>query len=185
MIRRPDSWAAAPRPRPVWWASGSVVPGGGAAGPPHPPGGAGSAVGGAREGLDTFEAIGDDYGRVQARVPLGRALVTSGHVSEGFQVLEQAADAVVPSRSPGFVAFSATGLLGAAVQVRDRQRSRSAEDIERGAVEVQRRRPPHIDQRYRQRALHTVPACRPGEPRVSAQLDGAHDMVDRPGPSGR
>ncbi|HET9612303.1 MAG TPA: adenylate/guanylate cyclase domain-containing protein [Acidimicrobiales bacterium] len=85
-----------------------------------------SAVERAREALDTFEAIDDDYGRVQARVPLGRALVTSGHVAEGFQVLEQAADAVLPSRSPGFVAFSATGLLGAAVQVGDRERAAAA-----------------------------------------------------------
>ena len=85
-----------------------------------------SAIERAREALETFEAIDDDYGRVQARVPLGRALVTSGHVAEGFQVLEQAADAVLPSRSPGFVAFSATGLLGAAVQVGDRERAAAA-----------------------------------------------------------
>ena len=85
-----------------------------------------SAVERAREALETFEAIDDDYGRVQARVPLGRALVTSGHVAEGFQVLEQAADAVLPSRSPGFVAFSAAGLLGAAVQVGDRERAAAA-----------------------------------------------------------
>ncbi|HEX6567635.1 MAG TPA: hypothetical protein VF015_00645, partial [Acidimicrobiales bacterium] len=87
---------------------------------------AGSAVERAREALETFEAIDDDYGRVQARVPLGRALVTSGRVHEGFQVLEQAAASLLPSRSPGFVAFSATGLLGAAVQVGDRERAAAA-----------------------------------------------------------
>jgi tetratricopeptide (TPR) repeat protein len=85
-----------------------------------------SAVERAREALETFEAIDDDYGRVQARVPLGRALVTSGHVDEGFAVLEQAGASLLPSRSPGFIAFSATGLLSAAVQVGDRQRAADA-----------------------------------------------------------
>ncbi len=85
-----------------------------------------SAVERAREALDTFEALDDDYGRIQARVPLGRALVTSGHVDEGFGVLEQAGASLLPSRSPGFVAFSATGLLSAAVQVGDRERAAAA-----------------------------------------------------------
>src|SRR5918994_3955997 len=85
-----------------------------------------SAVERAREALETFEAIGDDYGRVQARVPLGRALVTSGHVDEGFEVLEEAGASLLPSRSPGFIAFSATGLLSAAVQVGDRERAEAA-----------------------------------------------------------
>lgn len=85
-----------------------------------------SAVERAREALETFEAIDDDYGRVQARVPLGRALVTSGHVGEGFQVLEQAAASLLPSRSPGFITFSATGLLSAAVQVGDCERAEAA-----------------------------------------------------------
>jgi class 3 adenylate cyclase/tetratricopeptide (TPR) repeat protein len=85
-----------------------------------------SAVERAREALATFEAIDDDYGRVQARVPLGRALVTSGHVDEGFGVLEEAGASLLPSRSPGFIAFSATGLLSAAVQVGDRERAEAA-----------------------------------------------------------
>jgi class 3 adenylate cyclase/tetratricopeptide (TPR) repeat protein len=85
-----------------------------------------SAVERAREALETFDAIGDDYGRVQARVPLGRALVTSGHVDEGFEVLEEAGASLLPSRSPGFIAFSATGLLSAAVQVGDRERAEAA-----------------------------------------------------------
>jgi class 3 adenylate cyclase/tetratricopeptide (TPR) repeat protein len=85
-----------------------------------------SAVERAREALEMFEAIDDDYGRVQARVPLGRALVTTGHVEEGFQVLEQAGASLLPSRSPGFIAFSATGLLSAAVQVGDRARAADA-----------------------------------------------------------
>jgi tetratricopeptide (TPR) repeat protein len=85
-----------------------------------------SAVDRAREALETFEAIDDDYGRVQARVPLGRALVTSGHVDEGFEVLEQAGASLLPSHSPGFIAFSATGLLSAAVQVGDRERAAAA-----------------------------------------------------------
>ena len=85
-----------------------------------------SAVERAREALEMFEAIDDDYGRVQARVPLGRALVTTGHVEEGFQVLEQAGASLLPSRSPGFIAFSATGLLSAAVQVGDRERAAAA-----------------------------------------------------------
>jgi tetratricopeptide (TPR) repeat protein len=85
-----------------------------------------AAVERARQALETFEAIDDDYGRVQARVPLGRALVTTGHVEEGFRVLEQAGDFLLPSRSPGFIAFSATGLLSAAVQVGDRERAAAA-----------------------------------------------------------
>jgi class 3 adenylate cyclase/tetratricopeptide (TPR) repeat protein len=85
-----------------------------------------SAVERAREALEMFEAIDDDYGRVQARVPLGRALVTTGRVEEGFQVLEQAGASLLPSRSPGFIAFSATGLLSAAVQVGDRGRAAAA-----------------------------------------------------------
>ncbi|HEX6422471.1 MAG TPA: adenylate/guanylate cyclase domain-containing protein [Acidimicrobiales bacterium] len=85
-----------------------------------------SAVERAREALEMFEAIDDDYGRIQARVPLGRALVTSGHVEAGFQVLEQAGASLLPSRSPGFIAFSATGLLSAAVQVGDRERAAAA-----------------------------------------------------------
>src|SRR5918995_4418715 len=85
-----------------------------------------SAVERAREALETFEAIDDDYGRVRARVPLGRALVTSGHVDEGFEVLEEAGASLLPSRSPGFIAFSATGLLSAAVQVGDRERAEAA-----------------------------------------------------------
>src|SRR5918993_383062 len=70
-----------------------------------------SAVERAREALETFEAIGDDYGRVQARVPLGRALVTSGHVDEGFEVLEEAGALAPPPRPPGVVALFAPRLL--------------------------------------------------------------------------
>ena len=44
-----------------------------------------SAIERAREALATFDAIDDDYGRVQARLPLGRALVTAGRVAEGFE----------------------------------------------------------------------------------------------------
>jgi class 3 adenylate cyclase/tetratricopeptide (TPR) repeat protein len=87
---------------------------------------AASAVERAREALDTFEALDDDYGRMQAQAPLGRALVTSGHVEEGFRVLEAAGASLLPSRSPGFIAFSATGLLSAAVQVGDRERAAAA-----------------------------------------------------------
>ena len=85
-----------------------------------------SAVERAREALEMFETLDDDYGRVQARVPLGRALVTTGRVAEGFEVLEQAGASLLPSRSPGFIAFSAAGLLSAAVQVGDRDRAAAA-----------------------------------------------------------
>jgi class 3 adenylate cyclase/tetratricopeptide (TPR) repeat protein len=85
-----------------------------------------SAVERAREALEMFDALDDDYGRVQARVPLGRALVTTGRVAEGFEVLEQAGASLLPSRSPGFIAFSAAGLLSAAVQVGDRERAAAA-----------------------------------------------------------
>jgi class 3 adenylate cyclase/tetratricopeptide (TPR) repeat protein len=88
-----------------------------------------SAVERGRQALATFDAIDDDYGRVQARLPLGRALVTAGHVDEGFAVLEQARAAMLPSQSPRFTAFSATGLLSAAVQVGDRRRAAAALDI--------------------------------------------------------
>jgi tetratricopeptide (TPR) repeat protein len=90
---------------------------------------AGSAVERARQALATFDAINDDYGRVQARLPLGRALVTAGRVDEGFAVLEEARAAMLPSHSPRFTAFSATGLLSAAVQVGDRRRAAAALDI--------------------------------------------------------
>jgi class 3 adenylate cyclase/tetratricopeptide (TPR) repeat protein len=85
-----------------------------------------SAIDRAREALATFDAIDDDYGRVQARLPLGRALVTAGRVAEGFEVLEQARASLLPSHSPRFTAFSATGLLSAAVQVGDRDRATAA-----------------------------------------------------------
>jgi class 3 adenylate cyclase/tetratricopeptide (TPR) repeat protein len=85
-----------------------------------------SAIEQAREALETFEAINDDYGRVQARLPLGRALVTAGRVAEGFAMLEQARASLLPSHSPRFTAFSATGLLSAAVQVGDRARAADA-----------------------------------------------------------
>jgi class 3 adenylate cyclase/tetratricopeptide (TPR) repeat protein len=88
-----------------------------------------SAVERARQALATFDAIDDDYGRVQARLPLGRALVTAGRVDEGFAVLEQARAAMVPSQSPRVTAFSATGLLSAAVQVGDRRRAAAALDV--------------------------------------------------------
>ena len=88
-----------------------------------------SAVERAREALATFEAIDDDYGRVQARVPLGRALVTSGRVDEGFGILEQVAASVLARSSPGFVSFSASGLLSAAVQVGDRERAAAALEV--------------------------------------------------------
>jgi class 3 adenylate cyclase/tetratricopeptide (TPR) repeat protein len=88
-----------------------------------------SAVERARQALATFDAIDDDYGRVQARLPLGRALVTAGRVDEGFAVLEQARATLLPSHSPRFTAFSATGLLSAAVQVGDRQRAAAALDV--------------------------------------------------------
>ena len=88
-----------------------------------------SAVERARQALATFDAIDDDYGRVQARLPLGRALVTAGRVDEGFAVLEQARAALLPSHSPRFTAFSATGLLSAAVQVGDRRRAAAALDV--------------------------------------------------------
>jgi class 3 adenylate cyclase/tetratricopeptide (TPR) repeat protein len=88
-----------------------------------------SAVERARQALATFEAIDDDYGRMQARLPLGRALVTAGHVDEGFAVLEQARATLLPSHSPRFTAFSAAGLLSAAVQVGDRQRAAAALDV--------------------------------------------------------
>ncbi len=85
-----------------------------------------SAVGQARTALATFDAIGDDYGRIQAALPLGRALVTSGRIDEGFAVLEQARGSLLPSKSPRYVAFSAAGLLGAAVQIGDRDRAAAA-----------------------------------------------------------
>jgi class 3 adenylate cyclase/tetratricopeptide (TPR) repeat protein len=88
-----------------------------------------SAVERARQALATFDAIDDDYGRVQARLPLGRALVTSGRIDEGFAVLEQARATLLPSHSPRFTAFSATGLLSAAVQVGDRARAAAALDV--------------------------------------------------------
>ena len=88
-----------------------------------------SAVERARQALATFDAIEDDYGRVQARLPLGRALVTAGRVDEGFAVLEQARASLLPSHSPRFTAFSATGLLSAAVQVGDRRRAAAALDV--------------------------------------------------------
>lgn len=88
-----------------------------------------SAVERARQALATFDAIDDDYGRVQARLPLGRALVTAGRIDEGFAVLEQARGTLPPSHSPRFTAFSATGLLSAAVQVGDRQRAAAALDV--------------------------------------------------------
>jgi class 3 adenylate cyclase len=88
-----------------------------------------SAVERARQALATFDAIDDDYGRMQARLPLGRALVTAGHVEEGFAVLEQARATLLPSHSPRFTAFSAAGLLSAAVQVGDRQRAAAALDV--------------------------------------------------------
>jgi class 3 adenylate cyclase/tetratricopeptide (TPR) repeat protein len=85
-----------------------------------------SAVERAREALATFDAIDDDYGRVQARLPLGRALVTTGRVAEGFDVLEHVRASLLPSHSPRFTEFSATGLLSAAVQVGDRERATAA-----------------------------------------------------------
>jgi class 3 adenylate cyclase/predicted ATPase len=88
-----------------------------------------SAVERARQALATFDAIEDDYGRVQARLPLGRALVTAGRVEEGFAVLEEARAALLPSHSPRFTAFSATGLLSAAVQVGDLRRAAAALDV--------------------------------------------------------
>ena len=88
-----------------------------------------SAVERARQALATFDAIDDDYGRVQARLPLGRALVTAGRVDEGFEVLEQARVTLLPSHSPRFTAFSATGLLSAAVQVGDQRRAAAALDV--------------------------------------------------------
>jgi class 3 adenylate cyclase/tetratricopeptide (TPR) repeat protein len=88
-----------------------------------------SAAERARQALATFDAIDDDYGRMQARLPLGRALVTAGHVDEGFAVLEQARATLLPSHSPRFTAFSATGLLSAAVQVGDRRRAAAALDV--------------------------------------------------------
>jgi class 3 adenylate cyclase/tetratricopeptide (TPR) repeat protein len=84
------------------------------------------AVERAREAMATFDAIDDDYGRIQAVVPLGRALVTAGHVAEGFTVLEQARTSLLPSYSSGFIAFSAAGLLSAAVQIGDRERAITA-----------------------------------------------------------
>ena len=88
-----------------------------------------SAVERARQALATFDAIDDAYGRVQARLPLGRALVTAGRVEEGFAVLEQARATLLPSHSPRFTAFSGTGLLSAAVQVGDRRRATAALDV--------------------------------------------------------
>jgi hypothetical protein len=89
-------------------------------------GSAESAIERARQALATFDAIDDDYGRMQARLPLGRALVTAGHVAEGFEIMEQIRASLPPSHSPRFTAFSATGLLSAAVQVGDRERATAA-----------------------------------------------------------
>jgi hypothetical protein len=47
-------------------------------------------------------------------------------VSEGFAVLEQARESLLPSHSPRFTTFSASGLLGAAVQVGDCERAGAA-----------------------------------------------------------
>lgn len=85
-----------------------------------------SAVEHGRAALATFEAIGDHYGWLQALLPLGRALVAAGHVDEGFAVLQQAGDALLPSDSPRYIAFSAAGLLGAAVQIGDCDRAAAA-----------------------------------------------------------
>jgi hypothetical protein len=85
-----------------------------------------SAVEQALAALDTFDAINDDYGRIQAVLPLGRALITAGRVDEGFAVLEKARGALLPSDSSRYVAFSAAGLVGAAVQIGDRDRAAAA-----------------------------------------------------------
>jgi class 3 adenylate cyclase/tetratricopeptide (TPR) repeat protein len=85
-----------------------------------------SAVEQASAALATFDGIDDDYGRVQAVLPLGRALVTAGRVDEGFKVLEQARESLLPSNSPRYVAFSAAGLLSSAVQIGDRDRAAAA-----------------------------------------------------------
>ena len=85
-----------------------------------------SAVEEARAALAAFDDIDDDYGRVQAVLPLGRALVTSGRIDEGFAVLERAREALLPSDSPRYVAFSAAGLLSAAAQIGDSERAAAA-----------------------------------------------------------
>jgi tetratricopeptide (TPR) repeat protein len=78
-----------------------------------------TAIDRARHALDLFNAIDDEYGRMQALAPLGRSLVTAGFIDEGFVELEALRGRVTPLMAPRSQAFFLTPMLGAAVQIGD------------------------------------------------------------------
>jgi tetratricopeptide (TPR) repeat protein len=81
-----------------------------------------SAADRAEEAARLFEAIGDKWGEVQARMPLGRALVALGRVDEAFEALEPVRRFAeqAPDQPKSFMMG---GLLGTAVHVGDVERA--------------------------------------------------------------
>ena len=95
------------------------------------------AVRAASEALDSFVALGDSYGLGQAQALLGRALVMTGQVDEGFSVLDAHASASGADRgdrqvseSPGLGAarqmLARMAILGAALQIGETGRADEA-----------------------------------------------------------
>jgi tetratricopeptide (TPR) repeat protein len=80
------------------------------------------AVGRAEEALELFRALGDPEREAQAATVLGRALVATGSVGEGFRTIDLAVEAG-RRRDPDELAIAATGVAGAAVAVGDPERA--------------------------------------------------------------
>ncbi|CAN5750265.1 AAA family ATPase [soil metagenome] len=85
------------------------------------------AVGRAEESLALFEEIDDDGGRVQALATLGRALVNTGRVTEGFDALEEAVRSDRRDPSADDLALATTVLVSAAAQIGDPERALAAD----------------------------------------------------------
>jgi class 3 adenylate cyclase/tetratricopeptide (TPR) repeat protein len=88
-----------------------------------------SAASRARDAVAMFEAMGDPYAEVQARLPLGRALAALGRVDEAFEVL----DAVRRYADAGMAdqprSFFLGGILGTAIHLGDVERAEALVEI--------------------------------------------------------
>jgi len=77
------------------------------------------AAGSLEEARDLFTEIDDRFGRLQASAVLGRALISSGHIAEGFDLLDSLVPAGSSRADDRDALFAWMASLGASVQVGD------------------------------------------------------------------
>jgi tetratricopeptide (TPR) repeat protein len=82
-----------------------------------------SAAARADEAVRLFEAIGDRYGEIQARLPLGRALAAMGRIDDAFTAVEPVRRYAEDNMADQPKSFFLGGVLGIAIHVGDVERA--------------------------------------------------------------